>query len=121
MKISIIGLGKLGLPFAFFLASKKNKVIGYDLNTRIKEKIDRNFKDIEPNLNKYIKKNKNNFKCENNLNNLIKETKITFIVLPTPSLKDGSFSNKFILDCLKKTFYQIISFFGFILKVFEII
>ena len=102
MKISIIGLGKLGLPFAFFLASKKNKVIGYDLNTRIKEKIDRNFKDIEPNLNKYIKKNKNNFKCENNLNNLIKETKITFIVLPTPSLKDGSFSNKFILDCLKK-------------------
>ena len=23
MKISVIGLGKLGLPFAFFLASKK--------------------------------------------------------------------------------------------------
>ena len=56
MKISVIGLGKLGLPFAFFLASKKNNVIGYDLNTRIKEKIDKNFKDIEVLFKKVIKK-----------------------------------------------------------------
>ena len=32
MYISVIGLGKLGLPFSFFLASKKNRVIGYDVN-----------------------------------------------------------------------------------------
>ena len=104
MKISVIGLGKLGLPFAFFLASKKNNVIGYDLNTKIKEKIDKNFKDIEPDLNKYIRRNKSNFKYETDINILIRETKITFIVLPTPSLKDGSFSNKFILDCLNKIY-----------------
>ena len=104
MKVSVIGLGKLGLPFAFFLASKKNNVIGYDLNTKIKEKIDKNFNDIEPDLNKYIRRNKSNFKYETDINILIRETKITFIVLPTPSLKDGSFSNKFILDCLNKIY-----------------
>ena len=61
------------------------------------EKIDKNFYDIEPDLNKYIRRNKSNFKYETDINILIRETKITFIVLPTPSLKDGSFSNKFIL------------------------
>ena len=32
MKISVIGLGKLGLPFAFFLASHGNKILCYDKN-----------------------------------------------------------------------------------------
>ena len=32
MKISLIGLGKLGLPFAFFLASHGNKILCYDKN-----------------------------------------------------------------------------------------
>ena len=32
---SVIGLGKLGFPFALFLASKKQKVICYDSNKKI--------------------------------------------------------------------------------------
>ena len=35
MKISVIGLGKLGLPFAFFLASHGNKILCYDKNKKI--------------------------------------------------------------------------------------
>ena len=35
MNISIIGLGKLGLPFAFFLASLKNKILCFDKNKKI--------------------------------------------------------------------------------------
>ena len=35
MKISVIGLGKLGLPFAFFLASHGNKIFCYDTNKEI--------------------------------------------------------------------------------------
>ena len=34
MKISLIGLGKLGLPFAFFLASHGNKILCYDKNKK---------------------------------------------------------------------------------------
>ena len=74
------------LPFAFFLASKKNNVIGYDLNTKIKKKIDKNFNDIEPDLNKYIRRNKSNFKYETDLNILIRETKNNFYSASTPSL-----------------------------------
>ena len=102
MKISVIGLGKLGLPFSFFLASKKNNVLGYDLNKKIEKNIKENTKNIEPDLNRYISKNNKNFKYENNFSNLIKKTNLTFIVLPTPSQKDGSFSNQYIINCLKE-------------------
>ena len=39
MKISVIGLGKLGLPFAFFLASHGNKILCYDKNKKILDSI----------------------------------------------------------------------------------
>ena len=46
MKISVIGLGKLGLPFAFFLSSKKYKVLGFDVNEKIEDKISNNIEII---------------------------------------------------------------------------
>ena len=102
MYISVIGLGKLGLPFSFFLASKKNRVIGYDVNQSVENLINKNVKNIEPNLNSYIKKNSKNFIYEKNLEKVIKKSNISFLVLPTPSLPNGSFSNKFIIDSLNK-------------------
>ena len=101
MKISVIGLGKLGLPFSFFLSSKKYKVLGYDINEKIENEIKENKINIEPNLNKYIKKYKNNFRFEKKIKNLIHKTDITFLVLPTPSLSNGSFSNNYIMNILK--------------------
>ena len=35
MKLSVIGLGKLGLPFSFFLASNGYKVMCYDKNRKL--------------------------------------------------------------------------------------
>ena len=40
MNVSVIGLGRLGLPFAFFLASYNHKVFGLDTNIKVKEIID---------------------------------------------------------------------------------
>ena len=40
MNVSVIGLGKLGLPFDFFLASFKNKVFVYDKDPKIQKIID---------------------------------------------------------------------------------
>lgn len=100
MNVSVIGLGRLGLPFSFFLASKGYKVFAYDNDLSIKHKIKKK-SFIEPNLNNYIKKNKNRFFLQNNIERLINNSEITFIVLPTPSKKDGSFSNSFIFKSLK--------------------
>ena len=102
MNLSVIGLGRLGLPFCFFLASKGYKVFGYDKMQTINTNIINNKKNFEPKLNHYIKKYKNKFYFENSIKNLIKKTNTTFLVLPTPSQKDGSFSNNYIYKCLKE-------------------
>ena len=107
MKISVIGLGKLGLPFSFFLSSKKYKVLGFDINEKIDEEIKKNKIHIEPKLNEYITKYKDNFKFEKKVKNLIHQTDITFLVLPTPSLKNGSFSNKGELAGLSPIFSTV--------------
>ena len=101
MNTSVIGLGRLGLPFGFFLASKGHKVFAYDKDLSISDKIKKK-SFIEPNLSNYIKKYKKNFILKKNINELINNSGITFIVLPTPSKKDGSFSNSFILKSLSQ-------------------
>jgi len=102
MNISVVGLGKLGLPFAFFLASHGHKVYGIDKDYEISEKIKKNYINVETNLNFYINKYNKNFIFEKNVDKIIKKTKITFLVLPTPSKKDGSFSSTFIINFLQK-------------------
>ena len=53
MKISVIGLGKLGLPFAFFLASHGNKILCYDKNKKILDSIkEKRSPFVEPYLEK---------------------------------------------------------------------
>lgn len=101
MKNSVIGLGKLGLPFALFLASKNQNVICWDSNEKIINKIKKNISPyIEPLTSEYLKKYNKRIVLEKNFDNLIKYSEITHLVLPTPSLKDNSFSNKYLIECL---------------------
>ena len=83
MKISVLGLGRLGLPFSFFLSSKGHNVFGYDKIQKIGLDVKKNKKNFEPKLNSYIKKFKKNFSFKNNLEYLILNTDISFLVLPT--------------------------------------
>tara|TARA_B100000902_G_scaffold277079_1_gene262862 strand:+ start:163 stop:1473 length:1311 start_codon:yes stop_codon:yes gene_type:complete len=101
MNISVIGLGRLGLPFSFFLASKGHKILAYDKDLTIKKKIKQK-QNIEPFLDHYIKRFKKNVFFKYKINDLINNSAITFIVLPTPSNNNGSFSNSFILKSLKE-------------------
>jgi UDPglucose 6-dehydrogenase len=99
-KILCIGLGKLGLIFSNILAEKKNIVYGYDINSSIEEKIKKNTKDLEPKLNYLINKNKKRFFFENNFSISVKKTNCAFIIVPTPSQKNHSFDNQYIVQSL---------------------
>ena len=90
MKISVVGLGKLGLPFTFFIASYYNKILAFDINPNISRLINKKRnKILEPGLNEYIKKFNKRIEFKHTLEETIINTDITFLILPTPSLKNG--------------------------------
>lgn len=101
-KILCIGLGKLGLVFSQVLAEKVGETFGYDINKKIISSIKKNEKNIEPNLNNLIKKNKKKFSIVKNLSDGIKFTDGTFLILPTPSKKNNEFDNKYIINSLNE-------------------
>ena len=117
MNALCVGLGKLGLTFAQTLA-KNNFIFGYDLNKKIYQEIKKNKKQLEPNLNKLIKRNQNNFFLVYDFNDAVIKTDCAFIVLPTPSKKNHEFNNDYIIQSLdsigknlknKKKYYIIIT------------
>lgn len=97
MKISVIGLGKLGLPLAATLASKDFKVIGVDKDKRIVNNLNKaETLSNEPKLKSLIKKNKTKITATTDTYDAVINTNATFIVVPTPSEKSGALSLKFV-------------------------
>lgn len=101
--ISVIGLGKLGLCTAVCFAYKGYKVIGVDVDIEKIEKINKGVSPIEETgLDMFLKKTKGNLKAMQDYNHAISNTDVTFIVVATPSLADGSFSNEYLEKALHK-------------------
>jgi UDPglucose 6-dehydrogenase len=99
----VIGLGKLGLCIAAVLALRGFKVIGVDID---KSKVDQvnsgRSPIVEHGLEDLIRQNAKNLKATTNHYEAVKETQATFVIVPTPSESDGSFSLKFVTDALEK-------------------
>ncbi len=98
-KLSVIGLGKLGACYAAFYASKGYSVLGYDINEANVSLLNEGLAPVnEPGLAELIKRNSERISATTELGRLIAETDLTFIILPTPSRKDGLFSVDYILS-----------------------
>lgn len=103
-KISVVGLGKLGLCFAACAATKGFETIGVDINDNVISSINKGISPIiEPGLQDLISKvyNKNLFATKNHAQ-AIEKTDTTFILVATPSDPVGNFSNKYVEDALKE-------------------
>ncbi len=101
-KISLVGLGKLGLPLAACFASRGFKTLGVDINEKLVESLNKGISPIvEPRLQEFITKFRKNFRATSNIKEAIKETDITVILVATPSDPDGNFSNKYVESALK--------------------
>jgi len=101
-KISIVGLGKLGLPLAACFASRGFKTIGIDINDKVVGAINKGLSPIiETKLQEFISKFGHNLKATRKHEEAINETDITFIVVATPSDPEGNFSNTYVESALK--------------------
>ena len=117
MKISVIGLGKLGAPLAAVFASKGFSVIGTDLNRALVDAINDGVAPVdEPRLQELIDGHRERLRATTDAAAAVADSDITFVIVPTPSDESGRFRNTFVLKALedvgagirKKTGYHIV-------------
>ena len=102
MKISVIGLGKLGAPLAAVLASKGFSVVGTDLNRSYVDAINAGEAPVdEPRLQELIEAHRDRLRATMDAAAAVAETDVTFVIVPTPSDDSGRFRNSYILTAIE--------------------
>jgi UDPglucose 6-dehydrogenase len=99
MNVSVIGLGRLGAPMAAVFAEKGHQVIGVDVDARAVEAVNAGRPPVqEPRLEEFIARNRPRLSATLDAEQAVAASDITFIIVPTPSNEDGSFSLRYVLD-----------------------
>tara|TARA_B100001094_G_C18129731_1_gene771525 strand:+ start:193 stop:1293 length:1101 start_codon:yes stop_codon:yes gene_type:complete len=93
MKVSVIGVGKLGLCFSLTLEKNGYDVLGLDVNPQYVESLNsRTFKSAEQGVNELLG-SANNFKATLSLEDIIDHSSVLFVVVATPSLPNGRYDH----------------------------
>ena len=101
MEITVIGLGKLGLPLAALFASAGHRVNAFDLSKTLIESLkSETYESSEPGLMELLASSKENLNFCNEMDSATENSLAIFIIVPTPSLGNGYFSNDALLKVL---------------------
>lgn len=96
--ISVVGLGKLGLPLAAAFADRGFDVIGVDINPVVVKAAYRSEPlSYEPGLKELLGKVGGKLVPTINLHDAVIKSDITIVIVATPSKPDGSFSLEYVL------------------------
>lgn len=99
-KVSVIGLGKLGLPLAAVLADSGFETFGFDLNEKhVINLRDGKFESSEPSLETLLNRNRDNLQFISVIGDC-SYCDIYFLIVPTPSNANDEFSNDYLLDSI---------------------
>lgn len=101
--VAVIGLGKLGLPLAA-LQSQKRRVFGIDSNTELVKELNRGISTLrETGVDPLIKAavRSGNFTAHTSYD-VLADADISLIIVPTPSLADGSFTSKYVEEAVRE-------------------
>ena len=95
-KVSVIGVGKLGLCWALELEKNGYDVLGVDLSQNYVNSLnDKTFNSSEASVNDLLKSS-NNFRATTDIKESIDFSDVIFIVVATPSLKDGRYNHQYL-------------------------
>ena len=102
MNISVIGLGKLGSPMAAVLADKGHAVVGVDVNPAFVRALQEGRGPVrETGLDELVERNRARLRATTDYAEAVLATDLTFIIVPTPSQADGTFSIEHILTACR--------------------
>src|SRR5262249_2789284 len=91
--ISIVGLGKLGASMAAAIASRGHRVVGVDVNHRSVDAINDGRAPVqETGLEALIAENRDRLRATASHEEAIRDSELTFVIVPTPSDERGAFS-----------------------------
>lgn len=101
-KLSVVGIGKLGICFSLILEKCGYDVLGVDINQEYVDLINKKqYKTSEPQVEDYLKESKN-FKATTSLKEAVKHSDILFILVATPTDKNGGYSHDQINSVIDK-------------------
>ena len=91
MKISVVGLGKLGAPLAAVFASKGHHVIGTDLNAAFVDAVNAGRAPVEePGLQALIDASRSRLRATNDAMAAVRDSDVTFIIVDRKSTRLNS-------------------------------
>ena len=97
--LSVIGIGKLGLPLAAYYSSRGYKVVGVDVSQATVDAVNEGISPIyEPGLAELLKDRHGRLTATTDIKFAVQNSEITFILVPTPSEKHGGFTTKYAED-----------------------
>ena len=103
MKLSVIGLGKLGSPMAAVFAAAGHDVIGLDLNPDYVAALAAGRAPVdEPQLQDMIDAGRLHLSATSSFDEAVLGSDITFIIVPTPSGPTGYFTNRFVIQAVEE-------------------
>ncbi len=97
MNIGVIGLGKLGCSMFAAFAAAGNNVFGFDIDKNVRNDLRKKIAPVlETGLQGEINLGFENFKILDNTSQVIEQSDVIYVIVPTPSLKDGTFDTKYL-------------------------
>ena len=103
MNVSVIGLGKLGLPLLALLAKSNHAVSGYDKSIELRAKLNsQNHNFHEPGLNGLLTENSANIRIVDSVGEALKKSSVVFVIVPTPTDETLKFSNEYVIEVINE-------------------
>lgn len=102
MRLSVVGLGKLGAPMAAVFAARRHEVIGVDLNRALVTAIAEGRAPVEePGLAEMIRAGRKRLRATSDYEVAVRSSDVTFVIVPTPSDHRGLFSNEYVVAAVE--------------------
>lgn len=102
MKVSVVGLGKLGACIMACLAAKGHETTGLDVDKKVVAAVNQGKAPVvETGLQELLTSARDKLRATLDYHDVMDNSDTTFLVTPTPSEPDGSFSARYVKNALQ--------------------